>query len=231
MSVKAGNQMTLIDLTDAYSIIMTNESHTFLGDADSVRSTQTTSTQIMALCGTEQVACTVGDITCPNGLSMVSDGKTPSPTITITATAALTSGGTVDIPIKIGDITVIKKFSYAIAFTGATGPKGDTGEKGDTGARGDTGPKGDTGASGADAITLAITSSGGVIFKNTAIATTLTAHVYKAGAEVTGSALAALGTIKWYKDGGTGAIATGQTLTIKAGDVDSRASYTAQLEG
>ena len=87
-----------------------------------------------------------------------------------------------------------------------------------------------SGAAGADALTLVITSSGGLIFKNTAIATTLTAHVYKGAAEVTGSALTALGTIKWYKDGGTTAVATGQTLTISAGDGAGRASYTAQLE-
>lgn len=91
--------------------------------------------------------------------------------------------------------------------------------------------KGQTGNAGADAITLAITSSAGTIFKNTAIVTTLTAHVYKAGVEVTGSALSALGTIKWYKDGGSTAVATGATLTISAGDVTSKATYIAQLEG
>ena len=106
------------------------------------------------------------------------------------------------------------------------------GEKGEAGAKGDKGDKGDTGATGAagaDALTLVITSSNGDIFKNTAIATVLTAHVYKAGAEVTGDALAALGTIKWYKDDEE--VATGQTLTISAGDVDSNAIFTAQLEG
>lgn len=106
--------------------------------------------------------------------------------------------------------------SYAVTRNGSNGAKGD---------------KGDKGAAGADAITLVITSSGGIIFKNTAIATTLTAHVYKGAAEVTGSALSALGTIKWYKDGGSTAVATGQTLTISAGDVSNRATYTAQLEG
>lgn len=90
---------------------------------------------------------------------------------------------------------------------------------------------GSNGSAGADAITLAITSSNGLIFKNSDIATTLTAHVYRAGAEVTGSALTALGTIKWYKDGGTAAVATGATLTISAGDVANRASYIAKLEG
>ena len=86
------------------------------------------------------------------------------------------------------------------------------------------------GDDGADAITMSITSSNGTIFKNTSIPTTLTAHVYKAGVEVTGNALTALGTIKWYKDGGSTAVGTGQTLTISAGAVTNKATYVAQLE-
>lgn len=89
---------------------------------------------------------------------------------------------------------------------------------------------GTDGADGADAITMSITSSNGTIFKNTAVSTTLTAHVYKAGTELTGSALSALGTIKWYKDGGTTAVTTGQTLTIDSGSVTNKATYIAQLE-
>lgn len=360
MATKATNQVTLIDLTDAYSVILTSEAHTFLGDTDSVSGTQSTTTQVMALCGSEQVPCSVGTITTPTGISAVSDGKTPSPTITITATSALTSGGVVDIPITVGDdITITKKFSFAIAFTGATGEtggkgndgrgiksttityaastsgtdipssgwqptiptvaagqylwtkqvieytsgdpttsysvgmmgqtggKGEQGDKGNdgrgiksttvtyqasssgtatptgtwsktvpkvepgqylwtktvteytsgdpttsysVGMMGQTGAKGDQGDKGDDAITLVITSSGGIIFKNTDIATTLTAHVYQGATEVTGAALTKLGTIKWYKDNGKTAVATGQTLTISAGDVDNKATYTAQLE-
>ena len=94
------------------------------------------------------------------------------------------------------------------------------------------GAKGDQGAAGADAITMTITSSNGTIFKNTSITTTLTAHVYKAGAELDATAIAALGTIKWYNDGSTTALSTtGQTLNIGAGDVESKATYIAQLEG
>ena len=92
------------------------------------------------------------------------------------------------------------------------------------------GQKGDTGDAGADAITISITSSNSTIFKNSAIETTLTAHVFKAGVEVTGSALTALGTIKWYKDGGNTAVATGATLNITAGDIANKATYIAQLE-
>lgn len=90
---------------------------------------------------------------------------------------------------------------------------------------GKDGPKGD------DAIYMNITSSNGNVFKNTALATTLTAHVYKGATELTGAAITALGTIKWYKDGGTTSIATGQTFTVSAGDVTNKATYTAQLEG
>ena len=247
MAIKAVNQIDVIDLTDGYSVILTNENYTFLGTTNAVNGTQTTTTKVMALCGSEQVPCTVGTITCPTGISAVSDGKSPEPTITITATSALTKSGSITIPIIVnGDITINKVFSYSIAFkgntgaTGAQGPQGIQGEKGDTGAKGDKGetgsqgPQGATGATGAkgdDAILMAITSSGGTIFKNSAIATTLTAHVYKGGVEVTGTALSALGTIKWYKNGGTTSIATGQTYTISSGDVDNKATFSAQLEG
>ena len=92
--------------------------------------------------------------------------------------------------------------------------------------------EGATGAPGADAITMSITSSNGTIFKNTAISTTLTAHVYQAGAELNTTQIAALGTIKWYKDGSSTALSTtGVTLNISAGDVTDKATYIAQLEG
>lgn len=350
MAIKAVNQIDVIDLTDGYSVVLTNDNYTFLGTTSAVNGTQTTTTQVMALCGSEQVACTVGTITCPTGISAVSDGKSPMPTITITATSALTKSGTITIPIVInGDITINKTFSYSIAFKGATGQNGTsvtvsstsvtyqvgssgttkpTGEwsttvpsvpngqylwtktvvkysdgksteaysvsyKGTNGSNGSNGTSvtvkstsvtyqagtsgttpptgtwsttvpsvangqylwtktvvnysdgkstesysvsykgtnGINGTNGKDAITMAITSSGGTIFKNTAIATTLTAHVYKGGVEVTGSALSALGTIKWYKDGGTTSVATGATYTIGAGDITNKATFSAQLEG
>ena len=109
--------------------------------------------------------------------------------------------------------TFVKKLTWSKAMTGATGGKGDKGDPGD------------------DAITLAITSSNGTIFKNSAIATTLTAHVYQGGEELSSTQIAALGTIKWYKDGSTTAAATGQTLTITAGSIENKATYIAQLEG
>ena len=279
MGIKAVSQVDVIDLTDGYSVVLTNDNYTFLGTTNSVSGTQTTTTQVMALCGSEQVPCTVGTITCPTGISAVSDGKSPMPTITVTATSALTKSGTITIPIVVdGDITINKTFSYSIAFKGQTGQNGtsvtvsstsvtyQTGTSGTTPPTGTWSPtvpnvangqylwtktvvkysdgkstesysvsykgtNGTNGKDGLDAITMAITSSGGTIFKNTAIATTLTAHIYKGGVEVSGSALASLGTIKWYKDGGTTAVATGSTYTISAGDVSNKATFSAQLEG
>ena len=349
MAIKAVNQIDVIDLTDGYSVILTNDNYTFLGTTNAVNGTQTTTTRVMALCGSDQVPCTVGTITCPTGISAVSDGKSPEPTITITATSALTKSGTITIPIVVnGDITIEKTFSFSIAFKGNAGQNGTsvtvtstsvtyqvgtsgttkpTGEwkadissvpngqflwtktvvnysdgksteaysvsyKGTNGINGSNGTSvsitstsvtyqvstsgtttptgtwgttvpnvpngqylwtktvvnysdgkstesysvsykgtnGTNGTNGKDAITMAITSSGGTIFKNTAIATTLTAHVYKGGVEVTGANLTALGTIKWYKDGGTTPVATGSSYTISAGDVNNKATFSAQLE-
>lgn len=90
--------------------------------------------------------------------------------------------------------------------------------------------KGQTGATGPGGISMSITSSAGTVFRNNSGTTTLTAHVYQNGAELTGTALSALGTIKWYKDG-TATGTTGATQTVSASDVSDHAVYTAKLEG
>lgn len=95
---------------------------------------------------------------------------------------------------------------------------------------GKVGAKGDKGDAGDDAITLVIESSAGFIFKNTQAVTTLTARVFQGATELTSSQIAALGTVKWYKDGGSTAVGTGLTLSITAGTVTNHASYTANLE-
>lgn len=343
MATKASNQITLIDLTDGYSVVLTNDNYTFLGSTNAVLGTQTTTCMIQALCGSEVVNCTVGKIEAPTGLSIVSDGKTPTPTLTITATSALTKSGSVVIPVTIGEVVISKTFSYSIAFKGTDGSdgtsvtvkstsvtyqisvsgtvapsgewlsevpsvpagqflwtktvvtysdgksttafsvsrNGSNGSNGSSvtitkqevtyqvGTNGTTPPSGSwsttipnvnpgqylwtktvvtysdgksttsysvsrngtNGANGQDALSMVIISSNGSIFKNTDIATTLSAHVYKGGVEVNGSALTSLGTIKWYKDGGSVAVATGSDLTINPGDVTNNAVYTAQLEG
>lgn len=358
MAIKTADQISIVDVTDAYSVTLTSEAHTFPGSTSAALAGSVT-TQIIAMRGAEQVAAsvTVSAITKPTGVTVSSDGDSTAPTLTITVSTSVTAGGIIKIPVVIGDVTIIKEFSFAIAFKGSTGAKGDTGATGNgvkatkvtyqastsgttiptgdwldsiptvnagqylwtrtvitytdgststsysvgmmgatgatgkgvkstavtyqvgtsgttaptgnwsttvpsasagqyvwtrtiitytdnttstsysvgmigaTGAKGDKGDTGATGAAGADAVTLSVTSSNGTIFKNTSIATVLTAHVYKAGVELTASQISELGTIKWYKDGGTTAVATGTTLTIDAGDVSGKVTYIAQLEG
>ena len=286
MAVKSSNQLTIIDITDAYSVTLTTDSYVFPGTTTAAIA-GSVSTQVNAMRGDENIAASVvlSEIEKPTGVSVTSDNDATSPTLTISVTGSVTEGGVVEIPVHIGDVTITKNFTFAIAFKGNTGAQGAAGtsvtvestevkyavsdnttqpsswqdtiptaaagqylwtktvvtysdgdstttysyaKQGEKGDKGDTGAKGDKGD---DAITIDITSSNGTIFKNAAIATVLTAHVYKGGAEVTGGALTALGTIKWYKDGGTTSVATGATLTITAGDVTNKATYIAQLEG
>ena len=214
MAIRSVDQISIIDVTDAYSVILTSESHVFPGTTNAAKAGSAT-TQIIALQGSAQVPCsvTVSEITKPAGVTVSSDNNATSPTLTISVATSVTTGGVVKIPVHVGEVTIAKEFTFTIAFTGATGAQGATG------------------AAGADAITLSITSSNGTIFKNSAIETVLTAHVYRAGAELTAAQITALGTIKWYKDGAETAVGTGATLTIDAGDVSHRANYVCQLEG
>ena len=214
MATKAVGQVDVVDVTDAYSIILTSEAHTFPGTTSAAKAGSTT-TQVIAMQGSDQVAAsvTLSEVTAPTGVTVTKDTDATAPTLTIAVSTAVTSSGTVTIPVHVKDVTIDKVFSFAIALTGSQGASGTNG------------------TNGADALTLVVTSSNGTIFKNSSIATTLTAHVYKGGVEVTGTALTAIGTIKWYKDGSTTAAATGQTLTIDAGDVTGKATYVAQLEG
>lgn len=347
--IRSADQISIVDVTDAYSVILTSEAYTFAGSISAAKGGSTT-TQVVAMCGANQVAANVvvSEITKPNGVTVSSDGHATSPTITITVSSSVSQGGVVKIPVHIANTGVVvnKEFSFAIAYTGATGAPGTSvtvsstevtyavssnttqptswsedmptandgqylwtktvvtysdgkstttysyAKQGEKGGKGDTGTsvtvsktdvtygvstsagtqpsswnaamptvaegsylwtktvvtysdgkstttysyakqgeKGDKGDAGDDAITLSITSSNGTIFKNSAISTVLTAHVYRAGAELSASEIADIGTIKWYKDGSTTAEGTGATLTIDAGDVSNKATYIAQLEG
>lgn len=233
MAVKAADQVSIVDVTDAYSVILTSEAYTFIGTTTAAKP-GTCTTQVVCMQGATEVGFKIGTISCPTGVSasVGTDGKT----ITITASSSMTQAGDVSIPVTVNGagVTITKRFSCGLALTGATGatgPKGDPGAKGDPGKQGPQGNPGATGAPGADAITMAITTDNGTIFKNSAGTTTLTAHVYRAGAEVTGTALSSLGTIRWYKDGGTTAVGTGATLSVSAASVSSKAVYTCRLEG
>ena len=234
MGVKSSGQITIVDVTDAYSVILTSEAYTFVGDTSGAPSGLSCETQAVAYCGNSQ--CSVvnvnsDNIICPTGISAtVTDSGTSAPTIKFTTTSTITDACEATIPIVVEGITVNKKFSFAVAKAGETGEKGDPGEPGSPGEKGDPG---DPGEPGADAITLSITSSNGTVFKNNSGSTVLTAHVFKGGVEqsITDAGVCgSLGTIKWYKGGSTTAVATAKTLMVSASDVTNSVAYTCQLE-
>ena len=229
-STKAQNQITIVDLTDAYSVMLSLDAVALNGSTTTLGTAQTVVVNVSAFRGSEQLTPTVGTPTCPTGVTAsVGQASNKIVPVTISFAATLSSAGRVVLPVTVdSSITINKEFAFSISFKGQPGQNGQDGQDG---APGQNGQDGQDGADGEDAINLVITSSAGTIFKNTAIVTTLTAHVYKGGAEVTGSALSALGTIKWYKDGGSTAVGTGTTLSISAGDVTNKAVYEARLEG
>ena len=89
--------------------------------------------------------------------------------------------------------------------------------------------KGQKGDTGDNPYTLAITSSAGTVFRNNSGTTTLTCHIFQAGAEL--QSVPSGMSVKWYKDGGSTAVGTGLTLTVSAGDISGKAVYSASLEG
>lgn len=91
------------------------------------------------------------------------------------------------------------------------------------------GQDGAQGPQGADAITMAISSSEGYSYGNAFGGTVLSAHVYRAGTELTAHEIALIATVRWYRDGA--AVGTGPELAIAASQVTDRATYAARLEG
>lgn len=236
MAIKSADQITIIDITDAYSVMLTSDSYTFPGDTTGAAAGLTCSTQAFALCGNNRcsnVTVAAADITCPSGISAtVKNSGTSAVTIEFTVTSKLTTTAEATIPVVVDGITLNKVFTFAVAKTGTKGEKGDTGEQGEKGEKGDTGDKGDKGDTGDDAITIAITSSNGTVFKNSSGSTVLTAHVFKGGVEQTvtsAGVCGSLGTIKWYKGSSTTGVA-GKTLTVSAADVTNSLAITAKLE-
>lgn len=337
--IKSADQISIVDITDAYSVILSNESHTFVGGTNAAVA-GTATTNVYAFRGGEQMPVTIGTIAGKTGITATASGSgTTSALVTFNVTTALTSGGTIDIPVTITgtDVTIVKKFTYGIAFTGAKGDKGDEGvgivsteityqahssgtavptgtwldsipslsagqylwtkteityTEGDPSVSYSVGMKGATGATGkgvsstavsyiasssgtdiptgtwsstipaveeseylwtkttitytdnttstsysvgkmgVSAISISITTDNGNIFKNSEGSTTLTAHVFVGGVEITNANdIAEYGTLKWYKDGSTTAAGTGKTLLVEAEDIENKAVYTVQLEG
>ena len=131
MAVKAAAQETVFDLTDAYSIMLTSESYTFNGNTSGVPAGKTCSTQVVSYLGGTPMKSNISKVTCPTGISVsLKDNNTISPTITFTTTATVTEDCEALIAVTVDDVTISKKFSFAVAKTGSKGDKGDVGAAG-----------------------------------------------------------------------------------------------------
>lgn len=119
--VKATTEVTLIDITDAYSVILTSEAYTFIGNTTGAPSGLSCTTQVVAYCGSDLCSkVTIGTVTCPTGISAtITNNNTSSPTITFKTTTTVSSACEATIPVTVDDVTVNKKFSFAVAKTGA----------------------------------------------------------------------------------------------------------------
>jgi len=128
MAVKSADQITLIDVTDAYSVILTSEAYTFVGGTNGVAANNTCTTQAVAFCGNTQCQSVSVDqtkITCPTGISAsVTTNNSSAVTITFTTTATVSAACEATIPVVVDGITVNKKFSFAVAKTGSKGQDG-----------------------------------------------------------------------------------------------------------
>lgn len=138
MAIKAADQITITDITDAYSVILTSEAYTFVGGVNGAASGGTCATQAVAYCGTNQcsnVAVNGQDITFKkangdtySGISAtVTNSGTSAVTITFTLSAVLSEAVEATIPVVVDGITVNKKFSMAVAKTGQQGQQGNAG--------------------------------------------------------------------------------------------------------
>lgn len=141
MAVKASSQISMVDVTDAYSVLLTSEAYAFTGNTSGAPAGLTCTTQVVAFCG--QKSCTslnVSNISCPTGITAtVSNNNTAAPTVTFKTTATITAACEAIIPVSVDGITINKKFSFAVAKTGSTGAKGDKGQQGQQGPQGATG--------------------------------------------------------------------------------------------
>lgn|GEM_PF-5214613 len=197
MAVKASNGITITDVTDAYAVMLSSEAVSVPGNSAGAAVAGSMTTNVYAFCGATQCAVSMGAVTKPTGVTNVTSKADSSNAKTLVVTVSYDSTLTyanspveVSIPLNVTGVngetlSFTKKFSLSVAkagATGATGAAGKTGATGATGPAGKTGATGATGAAGDNPYSMVIT--GESVIKNNSGSTTLTAHLYRAGAEV-----------------------------------------------
>ena len=127
---------------DAYTVLLTNESHVFAGSTSAAIASSAT-TQVLAYKGTASQSVTIVSV---NGVAAKTASTATgiagltfscsalsgtSPTITFACTTSFVSAnGSIPIVLSVGGISITKMFTYSIAFKGNTGGTGGTGPQG-----------------------------------------------------------------------------------------------------
>ena len=96
MAQRASDQITLLDLTDGVSVVMSSEAYSFPGTTSAAIAGSTT-TKVQALLGGAYVAASVNvaAVTKPVGVTVTSDNHATAPTLTIAVAGTVTVGGEV----------------------------------------------------------------------------------------------------------------------------------------
>lgn len=107
---------------DAYTVILTNENHTFTGNTTSALASEI-ECNVIAYKGATQVAATIGTITGqPTGMttSLSNNGTTNASFTVAVTTNMVTKNGVLTIPITVDGKNFTKKFTYSLALDGVS---------------------------------------------------------------------------------------------------------------
>lgn len=108
---------------DGYTVILTNDSHTFAGSTSAAIAGSATC-NVVAYKGADPIAPTIGTITgMPVGMTVtISNNSTLNALFTVTVTTSMTTrNGFLTVPVTVDGKTFNKVFSYSISLQGATG--------------------------------------------------------------------------------------------------------------
>jgi len=118
---------------DAYTLVLSNEAHTFAGSPNAALAGSTT-TLVTALKGAIPTNASISNAAitgAPTGMTTAVTGSPGTPTVTVTVTTALVAmNGVLTIPVVVDGFTFNKLFSWSVSRQGTTGTPGTPGTDG-----------------------------------------------------------------------------------------------------
>lgn len=111
---------------DSYTVLLTNESHTFAGGVSSAVAGDTTC-EVIAYKGATRVPATIGSISgMPAGMSVSKTGDgTVNAGFTVSVTPVMkTRQGVLTVPVTVDGKQFTREFSWSLSLKGATGDRG-----------------------------------------------------------------------------------------------------------